>query len=296
MLSSFKNIKQLDSSWGKELSLLFKLKLSLTVLMSSLFAYAIVAGAAFDCTTFGLLMLGGAGITFSANAFNELLEKEYDALMVRTSNRPLVKGSMTPSMVILLAGLMALFGTCMLSCISPTVGFLGLISLVLYAFIYTPLKRYTPISVYVGAIPGALPVAIGAMAADASMMEMMLLFGIQFFWQLPHFWAIAWVGNDDYMRAGFRLLPNRANKLDASVGYTSMVHTLFILPLLFIGYAFSLLGLGTCLILTVLTIWYAQKGLQLALDKNTATARKMMFASFIYLPLIFTFLLLDVWI
>ncbi len=296
MLSTQKNIKIFDGRWAKELSSLFKLKLSLTVLMSSLFAYAIVAGSAFEWMPFTMLMLGGAGITFSANAFNELLEKEYDALMIRTAQRPLVKGTMTSSSVALIAGLMALLGTFFLSWITPAIGFVGIISLVLYAFVYTPLKRFTPISVYVGAIPGALPVVIGAMAAEATSIEMILLFGIQFFWQLPHFWAIAWVGNEDYTRAGFRLLPNPQNSLDASVGYNSMLHALFILPILFMGYAFSLIGLTSSIVLIVLTIWYARKGFQLALDKNMDSARKLMFASFIYLPLIFTVLLLDVWI
>ncbi len=276
-----------------ELDLLFKLKLSLTVVFSSVMAYAITAGS-FQWSSLILLTIGGFLITGAANALNQVLERDYDAMMERTKNRPLAANRMTLSAAVLIAGLSALAGTLILTLIDPLAGFLGILSLVLYAFIYTPLKRFGPSAVFVGAVPGALPVLIGAIIGSGQVTVLgLILFGIQFFWQIPHFWAIAWMGHDDYTRAGFKLLPNSGNKLVPSIGTHSMIQALFILPLLIIGSIYGGFSWWAAGFVGIVTLWYAHKGFCLYKSAGKEMARKLMFASFTYLPIVLLIFLLD---
>ena len=172
-----------------------------------------------------LLGVGGFLVTGAANALNQVLEKDYDKLMKRTANRPLAAERMTTSTAVLMAGLMCLLGTFCLSAFNAWAGLLGMLSMVLYAFVYTPMKRFSPLAVVVGAIPGALPLMIGCVAVEGYLSGLAIaLFAIQFFWQFPHFFAIAWVGDEDYKRAGFNLLPNKKGLLDSSVGTVSYTH------------------------------------------------------------------------
>lgn len=276
-----------------EIGLLTKMKLSITVVFSSVMAYAIAAPI-FNWVTAVLLIIGGMLITGAANALNQVLERDYDALMERTKLRPLADNRMAVSSAVLIAGLSAVTGTLILTLIHPLAGFLGILSMVLYAFVYTPMKRVGPSAVFVGAIPGALPVLIGAIIGSGELTVLaIILFGIQFFWQIPHFWAIAWMGHEDYTNAGFRLLPNAGNTLHPNIGLHSMIQALFIIPLLVLGawYAdISWLAIG---IAGLVTVWYAWKGYQLYVGADKVMARKLMFASFAYLPLVLLIFLVD---
>ncbi|MEM6318873.1 MAG: protoheme IX farnesyltransferase, partial [Bacteroidota bacterium] len=178
--------------------LLVKFKLNLTVVFSAVMAYLI----AFDRTAswIGIIVLaiGGFLVTSSANALNQVLERDYDKLMKRTENRPLAAGRMSVSEAVIVAGISCLVGTALLSMFNAWTGLLGMVSMVLYAFVYTPMKRVSPMAVAIGAIPGALPLMIGCVAAQGGMTTLAVtLFVIQFLWQFPHFWAIAWLGDKD---------------------------------------------------------------------------------------------------
>lgn len=265
----------------------------MTVVFSSVMAYAICA-TQFELLTAAILTLGGMLITGAANALNQVLEREYDAQMDRTKNRPVAANRMSVSHAVLIGGLSAMVGTLMLTFINPLAGFVGMLSLVLYAFIYTPMKRFGPVAVFIGAIPGALPVLIGAIIGQGEVTVLgIMLFGIQFFWQMPHFWAIAWLGHEDYTRAGFKLLPNTTNTQQPAIGIHSAIQAGFIIPLLILGALFGGLSWIAVGALAILTLWYSSLGIKLFRQPGRESARKLMFGSFGYLPLALLILLAD---
>ena len=278
-----------------EFASLVKFRLATVVVFSSLMGYVIAGyGSSLAWRTFLLLAIGGCLVTFAANALNEVLEREYDKMMSRTEDRPLAAGRMSPSSGVLIAGIMALLGVTVLTYLEPMAGFVSMISLVIYVLIYTPLKRYSPAAVYVGAVPGALPVMIGVLVVSGEINSLALvLFGIQFFWQLPHFWAIAWLAHEDYEKAGFRLLPNRDNRKDGSVGKQSAFHALLIIVIIVTGFILDELSAIGLIFAIGLTIWYAYKGWQMAGSNDRKSARSLMFASFAYLPIILSILFID---
>ncbi|MBK6995856.1 MAG: protoheme IX farnesyltransferase [Lewinellaceae bacterium] len=193
-------------------------------------SYAIVCEGAVNWGSMLLLAVGGFLVTGAANALNQVLERDYDRLMPRTANRPVVTGRMSVSTAVLLAGLMALFGISMLSWFNPLTGFLGTLSLISYAFIYTPMKRSTPLAVVVGAVPGALPLIIGCVAYEGFISPTAwMLFGLQFLWQFPHFWAVAWLADEDYKKAGFYLLPSGNGEKDKTTGLLSFAFCLLLI-------------------------------------------------------------------
>ncbi len=254
--------------------------------------YFIIAAGSIQPVVLMLLLCGGFLVTGAANAFNQVLEKDLDKLMVRTMNRPLAGGRMSVSEAVLFAGFSSVTGILLLALIHPLAALLGSVSLLSYSFIYTPLKRTGSIAVYVGAIPGALPVLIGAAAAEGTIsMLALVLFGIQFIWQFPHFWSIAWVSHEDYSRAGFKLLPSASeeprNKMSA--GFTlasSGLLTAFPLMALVLGYLQFWPAVLSAIAGAVLLQW--SFGLFSKLDKRSAM--KIMFGSFVYLPLVLLFI------
>src|SRR6201991_3386976 len=176
-----------------------------------------------------MLIIGGTLVTAAANCFNEVIEKDLDKLMKRTMDRPMPAGRMTTGQGLILGLLMGIGGTYILGSLNILTGLLSVFSILLYAFAYTPLKRKSPIAVFVGAIPGALPPLIGYVAAHGKIDQVaIILFAIQFIWQFPHFWAIAWVLDDDYKLAGFRLLPS--GKRDLTSAVFAFVSTLILVP------------------------------------------------------------------
>lgn len=186
-----------------------KIRLSISVVFSSLAGYLLGANMV-DLKTLILLAIGGYCMVGASNAFNQIIEKDLDALMERTQNRPIPSGRMSVNSAFVIAVILTLVGIVILYNINPQTAMFGAISIFLYTSVYTPLKTKTPFSVFVGAIPGAIPFMLGWVAATNDFgIEPGTLFMIQFFWQFPHFWAIGWFLHDDYQRAGFKMLPTK---------------------------------------------------------------------------------------
>jgi heme o synthase len=266
--------------------MLTKLKLNLIVVVSSLLGYLIASEGHGSLVHLGLLALGGFLVVSAANALNQVLEKDYDQLMARTANRPLATGRMKTSEAVMFAGLSCLVGVSILAMFNPLTALLGMFSMVLYSFVYTPLKRYSTLAVAVGAIPGALPVLIGASAFDGRLtMIAVCLFVIQFLWQFPHFWAIGFVGFDDYKRAGFKLLPMRDGQIDRNLGLSSTMYAILILPVITFVYLRGGASLSATIALAVLSITYVLLSYRFHVQFDRSSALRVMFFSFLYLPL-----------
>ncbi len=278
----------------KDIGLLVKFKLSLMVVFSSVATYIIFAGNRFDSFVLFLLSSGGLLITFASNTLNQALERDYDKLMERTANRPLASGRMTLSFAILLAGIFTVVGSILLVLISPMCATLGMISLVLYSFIYTPVKRYSTLAVPVGAIPGALPTLIAAVAAQQTItLEAMCFFAIQYLWQFPHFWSIAFLGHKDYVRAGFKLIKDINGNPDARFGLYSSIYALtgifFLIPL----YNILHISMPIMVLLVSSMFLFAYFGINLYKNNNRQAAKALMFCSIIYLPILFVLFIMN---
>ncbi|GAB4419340.1 MAG: heme o synthase [Bacteroidia bacterium] len=272
---------------------LLKFRLSLLVALSAVFGYAMAAGTA--ATALQLIVIGVAGllITGASNALNQLIEREYDAQMLRTANRPLPTGRLTVPATLVFALVLAVAGVAMLGlAFNLPAALLGIIGLLSYAFVYTPLKRITPFAVFVGAIPGGLPPLIGWVAFTGSLDQGgLLLFAFQFFWQFPHFWAIAWQLDEDYRRAGFFMLPSPTGRTLLSARMI-LLYTLCMIPLAWFPYQASLIGGWGALMLALLGLLFVWPAWKLFRSLDAKYARQLMFYSFLYLPAIqLTFLL-----
>ncbi len=263
---------------------LVKFRLSLTVVISSVLAYLISASWNSSLKEIMFLTLGGFFVTGASNALNEVLEKDFDKMMKRTENRPLPTGRMSVSEAVIAAGWMSVLGIVLLATLNPLAGLLGAISLVWYSFLYTPIKRISPFSVMLGAVPGALPVLIGCVAFDGRITALaILLFGIQFFWQFPHFWAIADLGRADYKKAGFKVISDKADA--KTLGLQSLLYATVLLPIIFGLFAMNYIGLFNVIFLTVLTLAYMWFCNSFKKKQTRKAALQVMFSSFIYLPL-----------
>ncbi|WP_026904150.1 heme o synthase [Pedobacter glucosidilyticus] len=271
----------------KDFKNLVKLRLTLLVVFSASISFLIAEESreAIHWINWIKLVIGGFLVTSAANGFNEIIEKDLDKLMTRTADRPLPSGRMTNGQALVLSLMMGIFGTYLLGSLNLTTGLLSVFSILFYAFIYTPLKRKSPIAVFVGAIPGALPPLIGYVAAHGKIDHIaLILFAIQFVWQFPHFWAIAWVLDDDYKKAGFRLLPTtKRDKISAGI---TLLSTIILIPVSLLPTIYGFGGYtiaGVSLIAGIIFMYYAFK---LYLDLEVKSAQKLMFASFIYLPIV----------
>lgn len=259
-----------------------------------MFSYIILADAGFDMLKFLFLTFGGLFITFAANALNQSLERDYDKLMVRTAFRPVASGRMSLSMAVLVSGLFCSLGVIFLALLSPEAATLGMLSFVLYAFVYTPLKRYSTIAIPVGAIPGALPTLIaGVVACNGFTSEALCLFGLQYLWQFPHFWSIAWIGHEDYKKAGFKLIRDIDGKPDPKYGLYAAYYSAISLILILFYAKSAILHPVIVVGLVLLVLFYSGMGLRLYKYKNALSARQLMFASFFYLPIMFLFFYLN---
>lgn len=247
-----------------------------------------------------ILTLGGFLVTGAANGFNEIIEKDLDKLMKRTMDRPIPSGKMTTGQALVLSLLMGTSGTLLLVGLNFPTGVLSVFSIFLYAFVYTPMKRKSPVAVFIGAFPGALPPLIGYFAAfeqpQISWVPV-ILFLIQFVWQFPHFWAIAWVLDEDYKRAGFQLLPTKKqDRVSAAFTFGS---ALLLIPVSLMPTQFLMPGsapFGGVIyggVALVAGLWFAFQGYQLLLKRDIPSAKKVMYASFLYLPLLQLALLFD---
>jgi protoheme IX farnesyltransferase len=271
----------------KDLMKLVKFRLTFLVVFSASISFLIGSRVNNDINwvNWAKLIVGGFLITGAANGFNEIIERDLDRLMTRTADRPLPSGRMTNGQALVLSLLMGIFGTYLLGSLNLLTGFLSVFAIVLYAFAYTPMKRISPISVFVGGIPGALPPLIGYVAAHPKIDEVaLILFGIQFFWQLPHFWAIAWVLDDDYKLAGFRLLPT--GKRDKASAIITFVFTAVLIPvsLLPTWYGYGGYFVGGISLVCGLVFLYQAFNLMRTLEIKAA--KQLMFGSFLYLPIV----------
>lgn len=264
-----------------------KLRLSLLVVFSAVLGYLIAADKLVEWNTMLWLALGGFLVTGASNGLNQIIERDTDALMHRTEGRPVPSGRMglreawLLALVLGFAGLVILyFGTTLLSVQ------MGAVALLSYAFAYTPLKKVTPIAVFVGAFPGAMPVLIGYSAFEGELnLEAGLLFLVQFFWQFPHFWSIAWVLHEDYQRAGFRLLPTR-DEPQTSTARIILWYTLALLPFAMAPWWYGFQGIAGAVVCLLMTLWFVYTAWRLYRGADKHLARKLMFASFVYLPVV----------
>lgn len=274
---------------------LSKLRLASLVVYSAGLGYGIAPNQ-FDWLDFIYLIFGGFLVTGASNGINQIIEKDSDALMERTKNRPLPAGRMNVTEALIFSITIGLIGLYFLLAINTTCFVLGLIALVSYAFIYTPLKKITPISVFVGAFPGSIPPMIGYVAATGHFgLVPGILFFVQFVWQFPHFWSIAWKGAEDYRKGGYKMLPYGPNK-DKKTAFIILFYTLFIIPAGMLPWALGISGVVSMILVTGLGIYFVIPAIKLYKSLKDEDALKLMFASFAYLPLAFLFYFLDVWI
>jgi len=272
----------------REVAVLFKLRLASLVVVSAVLGYLMgVPPGAFDWTNLLVLTVAGTLLTGASNALNQVLEVREDALMKRTAERPLVRGTLTSTEAVVAAFLAGGAGTFLLWLLfGPLTGILGFISLFMYVALYTPLKKKSAWAVFVGAFPGAFPPMLGYVAATGHFgLGPGLLFAMQFMWQFPHFWAIAWVLDEDYARAGFRLLPSAGGQ-DRRSAFITLLYTLFVIPVGMLPWVFGFtgpIGMWTAVLLGLVMLVPAFR-LFISLDRRDA--RKLMFASFLYLPIV----------
>ena len=274
--------------------LLVKLRLSLLVVFSACATFYL-GSSVFIVNDYIFLVLGGLLVTWASNAINQVLEKDTDKLMKRTSQRPLATGRMDVSEAVLSAGIMFVVGVLSLLYFNPQTAVLGAISFATYSFIYTPLKRVSPVAVWVGAIPGALPMSIGWVAATGELgVAAIVLFSIQFFWQFPHFWAIAWIANKDYTKAGFYLLPSSdSDGRNRSTAIQCIVYAICLIPLSFVPYYIGMTGIVSVVVLLFLALVYTYYSIVLLNQLTDKAARALMFCSFFYLPVSLITLMID---
>ena len=277
---------------------LTKLRLSTSVVFSSLAGYLLASDKLETQVLLGLFF-GGFAMVGASNAFNQLIEKNKDSLMIRTQNRPLPSGRMSNIVAATIATVLAVFGILILQYINFKTALFGALSIFLYTCVYTPLKSVTSLSVFVGAFPGAIPFMLGWVAATGSFgIEPGILFMIQFFWQFPHFWAIGWMVDEDYKNAGFKMLPTgRPNKTSAFLIVFYSLWTIIISILPYTKYsgdlnlsthaAFALITIGGCF------LYFALKLMQ---QKTKKAARNLMYASIVYISFLQLIYVFDKWI
>jgi len=265
--------------------MLSKFRLSLLVVFSAVIGYIFGSSGFYNITHIFWLVLGGTLVTGASNAINQVIEKDIDKLMSRTQNRPLPAERMNALEAIVTAGLMGVAGILIITYFfNPIAGVISAISLLLYAFVYTPLKRVSSIAVFVGAIPGALPPMIGYVCATNRIdFVAVVLFSVQFIWQFPHFWAIAWLQYEDYKKAGIMLLPSASGKTRMSA-IQNVIYCSVLLVVSMIPYFFNMIGwfANTFIVAVgIMFLWMAWSHYRKCEDK---TARILMFGSFLYLP------------
>ena len=272
-----------------------KMGLSLSVVFSSVAGYLLAAESIHLFTLF-LLAIGGYFMVGASNVFNQIIERDLDALMDRTKNRPIPTGRMSVSYAFVLAVILTIAGLTILYIINERTAMFGAISICLYTSAYTPLKTKTPLSVFVGAIPGAVPFMLGWVAATGKFgIESGVLFMLQFFWQFPHFWAIGWFLHKDYQKAGFNMLPT--GKRDKGTALQSIIYTAWtvlisIVPVF--GFTGSLrLSVLAAIIVFACGLLFLNYGFQLFKNQTEKAARQLMLASVAYITSVQIIYVLD---
>jgi protoheme IX farnesyltransferase len=279
----------------RDYSQLIKPSLSIMVVFSSVISYLLTPKVVeYDWKMIVLLFVAGLLVTGSANAINQVVEKDTDAMMKRTAKRPVASGRMTVAEGWAFAIITGVIGVFMLGNFFNWLSAgIALFSLFLYAFIYTPLKKVSSISVLVGAVPGALPCLIGwAAGNDALSSGGWVLFLLQFMWQFPHFWAIAWIAYKDYSKAGFKLLPSELGPTKYTAIQT-IIYSLLLIPVGVIPYFIGMSGIISLAIVAIANVFMVWRCVQLYRNMDVPSARRVMFSSYIYLPIVLLALLAD---
>ncbi len=271
-----------------------KFRLASLVVFSAVITFIVASEGDYTKMQLLWLTLGGFLVTAASNGFNQVIEKDLDKLMERTKNRPLPLGKMSVPEGIVVASIMGIAGVYILAhYLNPLTGLLGFIALMLYALVYTPLKRKTPFAVFVGAFPGAMPPLIGWVAYDNEINIFGLtVFAVQFMWQFPHFWAIAWRLHEDYTKAGFKMLPSEGGR-DKASAFQILLYALFLIPVSLLPAAFMLSGMFYCIVAIIAGSLFAWQAFTLFKKLDVASATKLMFGSFLYLPIVQIALLID---
>ena len=295
-------IAQLDNGYRstsfsaklKDYAQLFKVRLTALVVFSTFIGYVVSMGPDNSFALLLPLLIGGFLTVASANSLNQIIERRTDRLMTRTLNRPVATNRMSVTEALLASILSGVVGVVLLGYfLNPLSAALAVSGLLIYAFMYTPLKRYSELSVWVGAISGAIPPVVGIAAATGTINGLAItLFVLQFFWQFPHFYAIAWILEKDYKRAGLRLMPfgGRKNKTSA---YQILGLTLILIPTGFLAYWLNVGTLVGGIFVAAFGLYLSTKSWFLLKDLNDARAKKLMFASFLYLPVILIIYLIE---
>lgn len=268
---------------------LTKFRLGSLVVFSALITYLTVAET-YHWQQILALCIGGFFITSAANGFNQIIEKDLDKLMERTKNRPMPLNALSNSEALTFCAVIGVGGTVMLWVYTnPLSGILGFISIILYALVYTPLKRITPFSVFIGAFPGALPTLIGSVAATNGFGNIsffgLLLFSIQFFWQFPHFWSLAWFNDEDYRRASFFMLPSKGGK-DTASKFQILLYSVFLLIVSIFPFMFHYVGLLSTSAVVICGMALLLQAYNFYRIDNDYNAKKLFLITLLYLPLV----------
>lgn len=270
-----------------------KMRLASLVVFSAVVSY-MYAAPTINIWTLMILSLGGFLVTGASNGMNQIIEKDFDKLMDRTSNRPIPSGQMSVMEGLLVVAITGVLGIFLLwYFLNPLSGLLGALAMLMYAGIYTPLKRKSSWAVIVGAFPGAIPPLLGYVAVTGQFgLIPGLLFIVQFAWQLPHFWSIAWKLDDDYKRGGFTLLPINGKK-DSASAWVILLTALLMIPAGLAPYYFQETSIYSAILITLLALWMVFYAVKLVQTKEDKMALKIMFASFVYLPIVQLALMFD---
>ena len=286
--------KQASNSKLSDYIQFVKLRLATLVVMSAAFCF-ILASDALDYNKLFFLVIGGFLVTASSNGFNQIIERDLDKLMSRTCNRPLPAGRMGLNEAYAIAIITGIAGIAILwFLLNPLSGLLAMVALFLYVLVYTPLKLKTPFAVFVGAFPGAFPPMLGwiAYTNNITTIEPWILFAVQFMWQFPHFWAIAWVLDEDYKKAGFQMLPSAGGR-DKSTAFQVLVYTLFLVHISLTPVFFHMSGSISAVIISICGILFSLQAIKLFRTCTVKAAQQLMFGSFVYLPIVQLALVFD---
>lgn len=275
-------------------SQLIKFRLTFTVVLSSVLGYLLGIDGTVNGILLAALAIGGFLVVASSNGINQIIEKDFDKLMTRTENRPIAQNRMSILEAGIFCAVTGIVGVSILGLYLNTyAALLGFSSLMCYAFIYTPLKKVSNLAVLVGAIPGAIPPLLGWVAATGEFSIIaVVLFLLQFFWQFPHFWAIAWILDEDYKKAGYDLLPSSDGKSKGSV-MQIIIYSAILIPLSLLPHIFGLSGLVSMYVIISGSIILSLISVKLYRSLADKDAKLLMFASIIYNPLVLISLLLD---
>lgn len=273
---------------------LLKLRLTFLVVFSAAITFAYAAKGNLVWTELLLMVLGGFFTTASANGFNQVIERESDKLMKRTQMRPMPTDRMSAMEGTIASILMGIAGIAILTlCFNVITGVLALFSIITYSFIYTPLKTRSSIAVFVGAIAGAMPPLLGYVAYSNHFgFEPGIMFAIQFIWQFPHFWSLAWVLDDDYKKAGMYLMPSSEGRSKSSA-FQIMLYTLILIPVSLLPLKFGMAGYTLAIVSLVAGVVFFMQSVKLYRQCSIKAARELMFGSFLYLPIVQITLLID---